>query len=323
MQATGARVVNRWSTLLMDEADLGQLARVPTDHVIGHADGVLRHNPGPLDLYARWERQQWSAESLELGPDAERLAGPRTPAAVRTLLEGSIATFIIGEYTGLDMLGPILTGAPDEDYALFLGTQVADETRHTRAVLRMGEEVLGLGTGTREQLAAAWTMVTPAHAELSMLESDVVRGLHRHPLSYSRWLQAVAVFHLITEGVLALVGQRVLVQGLRDMRAFDGIRSAFVAMCRDESRHVGFGIHALRRGVADGYADDICDVLERALPIALRLDTEFDGIAVDFRALSVDVLRKHLSGIGLAPPLIAHLLERSVPAAPAGTGRRP
>lgn len=301
--------MNRWSTLLVDEARLGDLAALPSSDVLRHADLVAGRKPKPVELYQRWERQQWSAEDISLGTDHEMLADPRVPQGVRTMIENAIATFIIGEWTGLDMLGPILTGSPDEEYSLFLGTQIADETRHTRAVFRLGEEVMGMNENPRAMLTEAWNLSTPAHAELSMLEADIVQGLHERPMNYGQWLQAVTLFHLVTEGVLALVGQRVLVHALRDIDLFNGIKTAFTAMCRDESRHVGFGLHALRTGVNEGYGDQINEVLEKAVPLALRLDNEFEGIAVDFRGMSVDILRKHLSLIGTDPAFIDHLLR--------------
>ncbi|MEJ8281002.1 ribonucleotide-diphosphate reductase subunit beta [Pseudonocardia spirodelae] len=281
-----------------------------------HADLVTRERPGPIDLYRRWERQQWSAEDLALERDAAMMADPRVPEPMRALLRETVATFIIGEYTGLDMLGPIMVGSPDEEYSLFLGTQVADEARHTRAVFRMGEEVLGLDPDPRRMLAQAWQVSTPAHTELALLEGEVMRGVTRTPDDHEAWLQAVALFHLVTEGVLALVGQRVLVHALREVRLFDGIKAAFTAMCRDESRHVGFGLHALRRGLLDGHADAVHDVLERAVPIALRLDEEFDGIATDFRPMSIDILRRHLAVIGADPVFVSHLLDQHDPRLP-------
>lgn len=302
--------MSRWTTLLMDEAELGRLPDLPVPDVLRHADLVARQRPKPVELYRRWERQQWSAEDVHLERDAAMLADPRVPDAMRGLLRETVATFIIGEYTGLDMLGPILVGSPDEEYSLFLGTQIADESRHTRAVFRMGEEVLGLDPEPRRMLAQAWQMSTPAHTRLALLEGEVVHGVHRRPDDHAAWLQAVALFHLVTEGVLALVGQRVLVHALRDVRMFDGIKTAFTAMCRDESRHVGFGLHALRQGLLDGYADPVYEVLERAVPIALRLDDEFAGIATDFRAMSIDVLRRHLGVIGADPAFVSHLLDR-------------
>jgi hypothetical protein len=208
------------------------------------------------------------------------------------------------------MLGPILTGSPDETYSLFLGTQIADETRHSRAVFRLGEEVLGLDPDPGTQLAQAWQLVSPAHADLAMLEGELLRDLSSRPLDYGSWLKAVTLFHFVTEGVLALVGQRALVHALRDVPMFDATKSVFLAMCRDESRHIGFGLHALRTGMREGHADDIYGVLEQAVPLVFRMDSEFDNIAGDFRDMSLTMVRRHLKSIGADPVFGDHLLRR-------------
>lgn len=300
--------MSRWSTLLMDSAQLSELPKVPVADVFRHADLVAGERPVPMDLYRRWEQQQWSAEDLTFARDQALYSNRRLPPELKTALRDSIATFIIGEYTGLDMLGPILTGSPDESYSLFLGTQIADETRHSRAVFRMGEEVLGLPADPRAQLASAWQLVSPAHADLAMLETGIISELNSRPLDYGRWLQAVTLFHFITEGLLALVGQRALVHLLRDVPMFDSTKSVFLAMCRDESRHIGFGLHALRTGMAEGYADTIYEVLEQAVPLVFRFDSEFANISTEFHDMATSMARRHLRSIGADQRFADHLM---------------
>lgn len=300
--------MTRWTPLLLDEATLSDMSRLPPETVLYHADAVAAERPKPVELYRRWERQQWSAEELSLEQDRDELR-KRIPARYRKLVEESIATFIIGEYTGLDMLGPILTGSPDEHYSLFLGTQIADETRHTRAVFRMGAEVLDMDPDPKRMLERSWQMVTPSHRELSLLEAGIVRNLNDAPMSYSQWLKAVTLFHLITEGVLALVGQRVLVQSLRDLDTLPGIKSAFTAMCRDESRHIGFGLHALSTGMKEGHEEDIYEVLEQAVPLAFGIDGELQGTGNDLFDTSTRILKRHLTTIGVEPLFQEHLLS--------------
>ncbi|NNG36693.1 ribonucleotide-diphosphate reductase subunit beta [Nakamurella aerolata] len=300
--------MSRWSTLLMDSAQLSELPKVPVAEAFRHADLVAAQRPVPLDLYRRWEQQQWSAEQLTFDRDRALYSNRRLPSHLKSALRDSIATFIIGEYTGLDMLGPILTGSPDESYSLFLGTQIADETRHSRVVFRMGEEVLGLPPDPRTQLASAWQMVSPAHAELAMLETSIVRELNSRPLDYRRWLQAVTLFHFITEGLLALVGQRALVHLLRDVPMFDSTKSVFLAMCRDESRHIGFGLHALRTGMAEGHAETIYEVLEKAVPLVFRFDSEFSNISTEFHDMTTTMARRHLTSIGADQQFANHLM---------------
>ncbi|OLL74516.1 MULTISPECIES: hypothetical protein [unclassified Pseudonocardia] len=297
---------NRWSTLAMDEAGVRDLSGLPSEAVLTHADQVIAGRPAPPDLYRQWERQQWSAVDVVL--DQDRAGRDRLPARIRETVDDAVITFIVGEYTGLDMLGPILAGSPDETYSLFLGTQIADETRHAHLMFRLGEELLGLDPDPGRMLAHAWERSAPAHRELALLEGRLVRDLLTRPLDYGSWLRSCVLFHLLTEGVLALVGQRVLVQSLRGLDVLPGVRAAFTAMCRDESRHIGFGVHALRTGIQEGYGDDIRDVLEQAVPLTLQLDEQLAGPGPDFRRMSVDVLHKHLRSIGMDEGFSGHLL---------------
>ncbi|SFS65852.1 ribonucleotide-diphosphate reductase subunit beta [Saccharopolyspora flava] len=301
--------MSRWTPLLMDEASLSAMPKLPVSEVMQHAHVVAAQRLKPKELYERWDRQQWSAVDVELGPDKHNFDHALTPG-FREVVAESIATFIIGEYTGLDMLGPIISGSPDEQYSVFLGTQIADETRHTHLVFRLGEEILGMDPDPKRMLAESWNLAAPAHRELSLLEAGIVRDLHHRPLDYRQWLRAVTLFHMITEGVLALVGQRVLVQALRDVDQLDGIKTAFTAMCRDESRHVGFGMHALRTGVLEGHHDDICEVLEQAVPLALRIDQETSAVSNrGFRQMSLDILRRHMRLIGIDEGFQQHLIS--------------
>ncbi|MGW1680394.1 ribonucleotide-diphosphate reductase subunit beta [Saccharopolyspora sp. NPDC002376] len=304
--------MSRWTPLLMDEVSLGAMPQLPLNEVMQHAHLVAEQGLKPKELYERWERQQWSAVDIPLEQDRHDFDNELRPV-YRKIVSESIATFIIGEYTGLDMLGPILTGSPDEQYSLFLGTQIADEARHSHLTFRLGEEVLGMDPDPKRMLVDSWNIAAPAHRELSLLEAGIVGDLQQRPLDYGQWLRAVTLFHLITEGVLALVGQRVLVQALRDLDQLDGVKTAFTAMCRDESRHVGFGMHALRTGVQEGHHDDICEVLEQALPLALRVDQEATGIpGPGLRQMSLDILRKHMRVIGIDEKFQEHLIQSSV-----------
>ncbi|MCK1820283.1 ribonucleotide-diphosphate reductase subunit beta [Streptomyces sp. XM83C] len=312
--------MTRWSTLLLDDASLAQMPELPVDHVLRHADLVTAQQPKPQALYERWEKQQWNAQAIDLEQDRLDYE-KRLPRDARKALEESIATFIIGEYTGLDLLAPILTGAPEEIDHLYLGTQIADETRHTQLMLRLGEEVLGLDPDPKRMLVQAWNMCTPPHRALSRLETEIIREIQHRPSDYEAWLRTVALFHLISEGVLALVGQRAIVRSLHDIPMLPGVKAGFTAMCRDESRHVSFGLHALRQGVREGYTEAICDVIEQAAPLALRIE---EGGAVEdapegtsMRDLGIDSLRRQLRLIGVDDVFAEHVVGLVTRPAPA------
>ncbi|MFH8385254.1 ribonucleotide-diphosphate reductase subunit beta [Kitasatospora sp. NPDC018058] len=257
----------RWTTLLFDEADLDELALLDADALLRGAGDTLERRFTPRDLYRRWERQQWLASDIDLERDRRHWDGLLSPATRRGL-EYFLKSFLVGEYTGLDLMSPILAACPDEEYLVYLGTQAADESRHTVFVSRAAEELLGLTGSLRGQLIESWSALSPAHRAVHALENAVLRDLARAPHDYAQWLRAVTFFHLVTEGVLALHGQRGLVRSLQHIPLLPGLRAGFTAMTRDESRHVSFGLHALRRGAREGYSEAINDMIETGMPLA-------------------------------------------------------
>ncbi|MFE4637729.1 ribonucleotide-diphosphate reductase subunit beta [Streptomyces sp. NPDC056773] len=257
----------RWTTLLFDEAELDELARLDADALLGGAGDTLERRFTPRDLYRRWERQHWLASDIDLERDRRHWDTLLTPGT-RGGLEYFIKSFLVGEYTGLDLMSPILAACPDEDYLVYLGTQAADESRHTVFVSRVAEELLGMTDSLRGQLIDSWSGLSPAHRAVHTLENEVLRDLARSPHDYAQWLRAVTFFHLVTEGVLALHGQRGLVRSLQRIPLLPGLRAGFTAMTRDESRHVSFGLHALRRGAREGFSEAINDMIETGMPLA-------------------------------------------------------
>ncbi len=295
--------MSRWSTLLMDEARLADLGRLPSEEIASHADRVIDTRPSSRSLYRRWEQQQWSAEDVALERDLG--AWTRLPGSVRTRLERLLVNFLVGEYTGLDLLGPLLTACPDEDSLIYLGTQLADESRHTRLMHRLGTELLGLPADLDAALPEAWSRITPAQHELSAVECDLVGRLSTDRPSYEDWIRAVAVFHLVTEGVLALHAQRTLVASLRPDGLLPGLRAGFAAMTRDEARHVAYGMQALRQGLAEGLEEAVVDVLVTTLPLAVLVEHD-DGVpAARVRpvalALEAEAVRR-MRQLDISPP---------------------
>jgi len=302
--------VTRWTTRVRDGAAADWWAG--SGPALSDVDAAIARRLRPRELVQRWERERWSADALDLGPD--RLAWDAgLDGAPRDSLRTLLCMFVIGEYTATDLLAPIMLACPDEEDLLFLGTQVADEALHARFMQRVTEELLGWASDTNLALVSAWEACTPVHRRLSMLEGELVDELTRHPGDHGRWLRAVAVFHLVTEGMLALAGQRTVVSRLRRARLLPGVVAGFAAMARDESRHVSFGLHALRRGIAEGYADEICDVLERAAPLAVTIDALSDATPSRRRQARrtgetlLALVRARLGQLDLAPDLVEHV----------------
>lgn len=142
-----------------------EMSVLPAAAVDGHFDSVADQRPTSRSLYQRWEDQQWSVSDIDLDADREEWAALR--GAVRERVAELVRSFLIGEYTGLDLLSPIMLTCPDAVSLEFLETQVADETRHIRLMMRIATEVLGMPERSQEMLAVAWNSRTPAHRSLS------------------------------------------------------------------------------------------------------------------------------------------------------------
>jgi ribonucleotide reductase beta subunit family protein with ferritin-like domain len=309
-------MTHRWSTLTLDEAKLATMTRLPASVVAGHAEAVAAQRPTPAMLAHRAEQQQWSTQSISLDQDHHQWHH-ELPESLKGRLHAFLCTFVVGEYTGLDQLGPLLTGSPDEEGLMFLGIQVAEETRHTHLMRRIAEEVLGLEGGLRAILDQAWSSTPPVHRELSRLEGRLVDDLMSHPADYSRWVRAVTLFHLVTEGMLALHGQRELVAALGRTPYLPGIKTGFTAMARDEARHVAYGLHALRQAVAEGYAENIHDVIDQAAPLAVCVEVHPGSTARQLRlaqrtgeAIS-EILVRQLRQIGVSEAYLEHARTRA------------
>jgi ribonucleoside-diphosphate reductase beta chain len=67
------------------------------------------------------------------------------------------------------------------------------------------------------------------------------------------------------------VGQRLILRLLRNLDLMPAFRSGFTAVTRDESRHVNYGIWALRRAVKDGEEASIRAAVDRCLRPCLRI----------------------------------------------------
>lgn len=263
-------MTNRWSTLRVDEAQVMELGRIDTASLLIHADRVAGERPGPRELFERWDRQQWQISAIDLEQDIHDFHH-RLPARLRAEIERLIYTFIIGEYTGTDLLAPVMLGSPDEEDLLFITTQASDEAKHAQLMFRLGRELLGINDSPAAMLRTAWDIAEPAHRELSLIEGEIMGAVINDPSDYESWIRGVALFHMVNEGVVAVSGQRLVVSLLGRMGVLLGVRSAFAALTRDESRHISYGMHALRIGIKEGHRDAVEDVLERTLPIAMDL----------------------------------------------------
>jgi ribonucleoside-diphosphate reductase beta chain len=266
------------------------------------------------ELYQLWERQQWQTQELDFSRDREDW-NEKFDDEERFQRMYGLSSFFIGEQKVAEELGPIMRAAPTEDQKIFLCTQIADEARHVRFFERFYREVGVLESDDLPQMLEQ----TSEHLNENfgrlfdgMLKERTER-LSVAPDDTEALVEAVTIYHMVIEGMLALTGQHFIM----DYNEREGTLPAFVEgfqnVARDEHRHVAFGSVFLREkaGEDDRYKRAIQRTLEEVLPVADGVlsppwapegdDWELFGYSIaDTRQFAGTSLMRRLKVIGLS-----------------------
>ena len=223
-------------------------------------------------LYEHWERHQWSALAIDLTADAASFR-----ALTETDREGLVWIFanrFHAEFNVARLLAPFLIAAPSWEMQLLLATQTADEHRHLQVVLRIYEEVFGVTGGIEAVREVANGNLDPVSKTLlyDKLE-EWVSPLHERR-DEDAFLQAIVVYHLLGEGVIARTGQNFAAGRYERLQGFPGLIEGQRLVARDEARHIGIGVSYLRgRMDADPVRTHalVTEVLDDLIVVAARL----------------------------------------------------
>jgi ribonucleoside-diphosphate reductase beta chain len=266
-------------------------------------------------LYALWERQHWSVHALDFTQDRIDWH-ERIDAEERFQRMYGLSAFFVGEQRVAAELGPIMRAVPHEDMRIFLCTQIADEARHVVFFDRFYAEV---GVLESSDLAARLEE-TSEHLNLEfgqlfdeLLHARVDR-LAVEPGDTEALVEAITLYHLVIEGMLALTGQHFIIDYNERVGTLPGFVEGFTNVARDEHRHVAFGARFLRdmSRADERYKDAILRTLTEVGPVADgvlrppwidagREDEEIFGVSVnESRAFAMQALQRRLKVIGLA-----------------------
>jgi Ribonucleotide reductase, small chain/SCP-2 sterol transfer family len=196
------------------------------------------------DLYARWERGNWSATELDFTEDArqwrEDFSEFEREAAI-----WNYNLFFWGEDAVADNLSPYIDAAPLEEQKYFLATQQVDEARHAVFFKRFMQEVCGIGTGTMASgLAAIRPALTPGFRVI-FERLDTMADELRKDRSPAKLAAAVALYHIVIEASLAQPGQHFICGYLQKRDQLPAFRQGMENIAADEQRHIGFGVKLL------------------------------------------------------------------------------
>jgi ribonucleoside-diphosphate reductase beta chain len=304
------------------ETPLAGLGAVPVEDVYGYMDHLLDRRASPYDLYLRWESQQWRTQDLDFGED--RIHWRMLDDGFRNELMRPFSLFFMGEQLVTDTLAPFVTAAPTEEERLFLATQLVDEARHAVFFARFFNEVLGAPEGLGEALTFARTEDVPGFDRIFRTDLTAIADhLRADPADYGMFVEGITLYHMIVEGMLALTGQMFLLRLFRENGLMPAFTAGFTAVARDESRHVNYGVWALRRACArPELVERIADAVIRwAVPAAeileapdrewiLPPDTTPEQLQLDpreVRNFSTRSLGKRLRAAGIPEPTWARI----------------
>ncbi len=256
----------------IENASLTQLQQTPIDNVMNIIDEGLVHLPTYRELYYRWERQQWKTQDINFASD--RAQWQAMSAEEQRMRLFGLSAFFKGEECVTNTLAPYITAMPDDEMRMFVTTQLVDEARHTVFFSRFFSEVLGIDYGRLEETLAVVSQNMNDKLRYILVDAlnDVSDRIRREPTQLAHLIEGVTLYHVVIEGMMALAGQRSMLETYRQTNTFPAFRGGFTAVARDESRHVVFGVKFLRdmvqRDAANAHV--IHDALNKYAPIAME-----------------------------------------------------
>ncbi len=189
-------------------------------------------------LIAAARRLQWDADAIDLAADRARV---RTLAGTeRAALTELVGGFWVAEHAVAAELAPFVAATDTGSAARACFTiQRGDETRHARFFHRVADEVLVVGPSAL-RAAAGPVIVSLFQDELPAAARVLARAPRGLP-------EAVALYHLVLEGIVFAVGQDALLTLVRRVGDLPGIAEGVDRVRNDERWHVGLGVLHLQR----------------------------------------------------------------------------
>jgi len=269
------------------------------------------------ELYALWERQNWRAHELDFSVDREHWLV--TPSEAQRHTAFSTGSFYVGEERVTADLAPFLLAAPNGEVEAFLATQMVDEMRHAVFFDRVMAEVMALEAedlrGRLQEIESQLLTLPPWHFLFDDSLREIANRIKARPDDLELFVEGIVTYHMVTEGVLAMPGQRVIIQYTGDHQIYPGFNQGFRLVEQDEHRHIAFGVRFLK---------DVCEErpemkkvivrrLEELLPRAAEVfmppeaddPTDFVSYGIHSSQLygfAFQALRRRMAMIGIEIP---------------------
>src|SRR2546421_13270 len=202
-------------------ASLKELGDIRIDDVLSFIDRGIENMPSYMDLYRRWEAQQWAVADLDFTLDREDWLQATDLEKKATLWSHRL--FFNGEERVTSTLAPFVWAAPTPEIEVFLSTQMVDEARHTVFFQRWWHDVVGTKA---KDLTELLTEIRPETNEgyntlfYERLPSTAQR-LASNPKDFDAFVEGATLYHIVIEATIALTGQRLQLESMRDQGPTD------------------------------------------------------------------------------------------------------
>jgi ribonucleoside-diphosphate reductase beta chain len=206
-------------------------------------------------------------------------------------------------------LPAFMMGADEED-KVFISSHIEDEARHAVFFDRFFREAVGMkGESVMDLLDASYEFRSIPGAGVTGLLSYVADELAKNPYDHKARVRYATIYHLYIEGVGALSTMKITLSYCRSRGLLPGYYQGFTATCRDEARHVQYGMGFLQESVRrdPSLAEEIYEMLRIILELnatnngytnfaALGLQTE------EIRRFNIVQLMRKLTDVGIELP---------------------
>ncbi|MEW1837443.1 ribonucleotide-diphosphate reductase subunit beta [Nonomuraea angiospora] len=301
-------------------SDLRGIRHLDIDDVLAYVHRDLKRLPDYTELYKRYLRQRWDVYELDFSQDIvdwrERMSQEERDAFV-----GISAGFHHGERQ-VEVELPVFMLGGSEESKIYMSSQIEDEARHTVFFDRFYREVVGMpGDSVQDVLDASFEHVSETFVGPFGLLAYQADELRKDPEDPAARVRYGTTYFLWIEGVLALSVMKITLTYCRERGFLPGYYTGFTATCRDEARHVQFGMRFLRDSVQEDprLLLQIHETLRTILAInaatSRRLALEsLDWSPEEVRRLMIRQLHMKLVDVGIAlPPDIQDMVARIEP----------
>jgi ribonucleoside-diphosphate reductase beta chain len=238
------------------------------------------------------QRLRWDERPLPLASDAPAFAA--LDGALGGRLRRLVAGFCVAEAAVAVQLGPFVDAAEDPVQRACFAAQADDERRHARFFGRVAREVAGLDPEADARAVAGAPLVELFEARLPATAARLAAG----DCGLS---EAVALYHLVLEGIVFSAGQEVLLEALDEAGTLPVLREGVQRVQGDERWHVGLGVTCLAHA---GLPPDAIERLLVEAEAAARCWGE-DIVSPERAARALELHRRRLVVAGLVPSAVA------------------